>query len=143
MRLELHTPFARAFHRAVWFFVFVSALAASAYGFYSWQREQQDVKANLTILSGFLASASQFFFDDLGNGLEPLGQLLAQSDVLQNPESARDALMQYQVRHPEVGAMALFAPTGEMLINTAIAPGQALPSFIKDPPYFKQLMLDM
>jgi len=143
MRPELHTHFARALHRSVWFFVFVSALVASAYGFYSWQREQQDVKANLTILSGFLASASQSFFDDLGNGLEPLGQLLAQSDVLQNPESARDALMQYQVRHPEVGAMALFAPSGEMLINTAIAPGQALPSFIKDPQYFKQLMLDM
>ena len=143
MRQAFHTPFARALHRAVWSFVFASALAAIAYGFYSWQREQQDVKENLTILSGFLASASQSFFDDLGNGLEPLGQLLVQSDVLKNPESARDPLMKYQARHPEIGAMAVFAPSGVMLINTVVAPGQPLPNFIKDPPYFKQLMLDM
>lgn len=143
MRSELFSPFARSLHKAVWAFVLVSTFAAIVYGIYSWQREQKDVKENLAIMSGFLASASQSFFDDLGNGLEPLGQLLAQLDVLKNPESARVHLLKYQIRHPEVGAMALFAPTGEMLINTVVGPGQPLPSFIKDPPYYKQLMADM
>ena len=143
MRLAQLTPFARALRKAVWAFVLVSALAGVAYGFYSWQREQQDVKENLTILSGFLASASQSFFDDLGNGLEPVGQLLAEIGVMNNPEIAREHLLQFQVRHPDVGAMAIFAPNGEMLINTAVKAGQPLPSFIADPPYFKQLMADM
>lgn len=140
---SLLTPFARALRKAVWAFVLASTLAAIVYGVYSWEREQKEVKGNLTLMSGFLASASQAFFDDLGNGLEPLGQLLDQLDVLENPEKARVHLLKYQVRHPEVGAMALFAPTGEMLINTVVGPGQPLPNFIKDPPYFKQLMADM
>ncbi len=140
---SLLTPFARALRKAVWAFVLASTLAAIVYGVYSWEREQEEVKGNLTIMSGFLASASQAFFDDLGNGLEPLGLLLDQLDVLENPESARSPLLKYQIRHPEVGAMALFAPTGEMLINTVVGPGQPLPNFIKDPPYFQQLMADM
>ena len=143
MRSDLLTPFARALHKAVWAFVLISALAGLVYGIYSWQRVQQDVKENLTILSGFLASASQSFFDDLGNGLEPLGQLLDELEAIKNPEIARVHLLKYQIRHPEVGAMALFAPSGEMLINTVISPGQPLPDFIKDPPYFQQLMADM
>lgn len=143
MRLAPLTPFARALRKAVWAFVLVSTLSGVAYGLYSWQREQQDVKDNLTIMSGFLASASQSFFDDLGNGLEPVGQLLDEIGVLKNPEVAREHLLQFQVRHPDVGAMAIFAPSGEMLINTAVKAGQSLPSFISDPPYFKQLMADM
>jgi len=143
MRLEPLTPFARALRKAVWAFVLVSTLSAIAYGLYSWKREQQEVKDNLTLLSGFLASASQSFFDDLGNGLEPLGQLLDQIGVLKNPEVARADLLQFQIRHPDVGAMAVFAPSGEMLINTAVKVGQPLPNFIKDPPYFQQLMADM
>lgn len=137
------TPFALALRKAVWAFVLASTLAAVAYSLYSWQREQQDVKENLSILSGFLAHATQSFFDDLGNGLEPLGQLLDQIGVLETPESARIHLLKFQIRHPEIGAMALFAPTGEMLINTAVAFGAPLPNFIKDPPYFKSLMADM
>lgn len=143
MQTDLLTPFALALRKAVWAFVLVSATAAAVYGVYSWQREQEDVKQNLAIMSGFLASASQSFFDDMGNGLEPVGQLLDQINVLNNPESARVHLLKYQARHPEVGAMALFSPTGEMLINTAVEAGQPLPSFIKDPPYYRQLMEDM
>lgn len=143
MRTDLLTPFALALRKAVWAFVLVSVVAAIVYGVYSWQREQAEVKENLTIMSGFLASASQSFFDDLGNGLEPLGQLLHQIDVMKDPEKARTHLLKYQTIHPEVGAMALFAPSGEMLINTIVPPGQPLPSFIKDPPYIKQLLADM
>ena len=143
MHTEPLTPFARALRTAVWAFVLVSSLSAVAYGLYSWKREQQDVKDNLTILSGFLASASQSFFDDLGNGLEPLGQLLDEIGVMKNPEIARSHLLQFQIRHPDVGAMALFSPSGEMLINTVVGAGQALPSFISDPPYFAQLMENM
>lgn len=137
------TSFALTLRKAVLAFVLSSIVAATVYGVYSWQREQEEVKQNLTIMSGFLASASQSFFDNLGNGLEPLGQLLDRLDVTQHPEAARSHLLKYQQRHPEVGAMAIFAPNGEMLINTKVAPGQPLPSFIKDPPYLKQMLEDM
>ena len=143
MHSEPLTPFARALRKAVWAFVLVSTLSAIFYGLYSWKREQQDVKDNLTILSGFLASASQSFFDDLGNGLEPLGDLLGELGVMKDPEIARAHLLQFQIRHPDVGAMAIFAPTGEMLINTAIDAGKPLPNFIADPPYLQQLMENM
>jgi len=143
MRPVLLTPFALTLRKAVWVFVLISVVAAVIYGVYSWQREQQDVKQNLTIMSGFLASATQSFFDNLGNGLEPLGQLLDSMDVTRDPEIARVHLLKYQERHPEVGAMAIFSPTGEMLINTVVPAGQPLPNFIQDPPYIKQLMGDM
>ena len=143
MHSEPLTPFARALRKAVWAFVLVSTLSAIFYGLYSWKREQQDVKDNLMIMSGFLASASQSFFDNLGNGLEPLGQLLDELGVMDDPEIARAHLLQFQIRHPDVGAMALFAPSGEMLINTAIDAGKPLPNFITDPPYFQQLMENM
>lgn len=143
MRSERLTPFALTLRKAVWAFVLTSLAAAMIYGVYSWQREQADVKKNLAIMSGFLASASQSFFDNLGHGLEPLGLMLESMDVVHHPELARTHLLKYQMRHPEVGAMALFAPTGEMLINTAVPAGQPLPSFLQDPPYLKQLMEDM
>lgn len=143
MRSGPLTSFALTLRRAVLAFVLSSIVAATVYGVYSWQREQEEVKQNLTIMSGFLASASQSFFDDLGNGLEPLGLLLDGINVTQYPEAARVHLLKYQQRHPEIGAMAVFSPTGEMLINTRVASGQPLPSFIKDSPYIKQLLIDM
>jgi len=143
MSVQLHTPFSRALRKALLAFVACSALAVSAYSVYSWSREEQDIKDNLVILSGFLASASQSFFDDLGNGLEPLGQLIDQSELLRGPETARSHLLSFQTLHPEIAAMALFSPNGEMLLNTAVAAGQPLPDFRKDPAYITQLMADM
>lgn len=141
--MHLTTPFSQALRKALLAFVLGSVLAASAYSVYSWTREQQDIKDNLVILSGFLASATQSFFDDVGNGLEPLGQLVDRAGVLETPESARDHLEKFRVLHPEVGAMAVFLPSGAMLINTAVKAGQPLPDFRTDPAYITQLMVDM
>ena len=115
----------------------------ATYGAYSWEREQQDVRDQLTVLSGFLASASQAFFDNLGNSLEPIGQLLDNLNVLRSPEVARPILLKFMARFPEVAAMAVFAGDGTMLINTAVAPGAPMPDFRKDPPYWKGLQSAM
>lgn len=98
-------------------------------GIVSWDREQDDTRQNLSTLSGFLAFATQAFFDDLGHGLEPLGQLLARVDVLHHPEAARPYLNKFQKRYPQIGAMSVFNPSGRMLINTASQPGAHLPDF--------------
>ena len=134
--------FPKVLRHAVLAFMLVATLSLGAYGAYSWQREEQEVRDNLSMLSSFLASASQSFFDSLGNGLVALGQSLDKSDILENPEAARAELESFQQRYPEVKAMVIFAPDGRMLLNTAVAPGKALPDFRTDPPYIQQLNLD-
>ena len=143
MRLLEITAFSKLLRNALLTFLMVGIFGLSTYGWYSWQREEHDVRENLLILSSFLASASQSFFDDLGNGLAPLGELLEKVDVLKHPEAARKHLLNFQKRHPQVRAVAVFAANGTMLINTALKPGKSLPSFLIDPPYIKQLLLDM
>lgn len=136
-------PFSRLLRNTLLTFLLVGTVALFSYGAYSWQREERDVRDNLLTLSGFLASASQSFFDELGTGLEPLGELLDEIDVRNNPEAVRSYLASFQKRHPQVSAVAIFAPNGEMLINTAIAPGKPVPDLRNDPPYIRQLRADM
>ncbi len=143
MRLFENNGISRLLRNALLTFLAVGVLGLSTYGWYSWQREERDTHDNLLILSSFLASASQSFFDDLGNGLAPLGELLDQIDVRKHPQAASQHLLNFMARHPQVRGVAVFSATGEMLINTAVKAGQPLPSFRKDPPYIKQLMQDM
>lgn len=142
MRRYEITPFSRLLRKALLTFLLVGIVALSSYGLYSWQREKRDAHDNLTILSSFLASASQAFFDDMGNGLAPLGELLEQIDVIKNPELARPHLLGFIKRHRQVRAVAVFLPDGTTLINTAVKRGGALPDFRLDPPYLKQLRID-
>jgi diguanylate cyclase (GGDEF)-like protein len=117
-----------------------SALAGLvAYSVHTWNREKQEVNDNLAILSGYLATAAQSWFDNLGNGLEPLGELAVRNDVLRNPEGMRDILVRFQNRYPGVGAMSVITPDGKMLVNTVTAPGERLPHFGDDPPYLEKL----
>ena len=143
MRLAEITAFSKLLRNALLTFFIVGIIGLSTYGWYSWQREERDVHDNLLILSRFLASTSQAFFDDLGNALAPVGELLDQIDVRQNPEAARLHLINFQNRHPEVRAVAVFAADGAMLINTAVKTGEPLPDFRSDPPYIKHLLKDM
>ena len=140
---DYQSAFPKVLRNAVLVFMLLASLALGAYSIYSWQREEHEVKDNLQILSSFLASTSQSFFDNLGNGLVSLGKSLEKSDLMDDPEELRDELMSFQSRYPEVKAMVVFAPDGRMLLNTAVAPNQPLPDFRTDPPYIRQLMLDM
>ncbi len=137
-----HAAFPKVLRNAVLAFMLGGSLAIGAYGVYSWQREQHEVRENLTILSSFLASASQSFFDSLGNGLVSLGHSLDKSRVLETPEVVRAELEAFQLRYPEVKAIAIFAADGKMLLNTAVAPNQPLPDLRIDPPYNRQLVAD-
>lgn len=139
MHLSNATPFTRSLRIAIIAFVLVGIVALFAYGVYTWQHEKREARDNLTILSGFLASAAQATFDKLGNGLEPLGQLLHKSDVLRNPEALRPTLMKFQARYPEVGSMAVISLEGVMLINTLSRQGEPLPDYRLDLPYLEKL----
>lgn len=139
---DYQTAFPKVLRNAVFTFMLLASLALGAYSVYSWQREAHEARENLNTLSIFLATVSQSFFDSLGNGLVSLGHSLEKSSVLQNPESAREELLAFQGRYPEVKAMVIFAPDGEMLLNTAVEAGKNLPDFRTDPPYLKQLLAD-
>ena len=136
-------PFSRLLRKALLTYLLIGTTALISYGLYGWQREERDTHDNLLTLSSFLASASQAFFDELGNGLAPLGELLDQPALREHPESLRPYLLTFQNRHPQVRAVVVFAPDGEMLLNTAVPPGKPLPDFRLDTPYIKQLLLDM
>lgn len=103
--------------------IILGTIAMGVAGYWSWQRETREINSNLQIQASFLASASQAVFDNLGNGLMPLGDLLQTIDIDENPELARPHLEKFQSRFPEVGSMAIIRPDGQMLINTASAPG--------------------
>ena len=135
--------FSRLLRNALLTFLLVGTVALLSYGVYSWQREERDVHDNLLTLSGFLASASQAFFDELGNGLAPLGELLDRPELRDSPEAMLPYLVAFQKRHPQARAVAVFAPDGEMLVNTAVKPGERMPDFRLDPPYIRQLLEDM
>ncbi len=143
MRQRSPTSFSRLLRNAVLAFILGGATALVAYSVYSWEREEQEVRGTLSILSSFLATVSQSFFDNLGNGLVPLGQLLEQNRLLDAPEGSRRHLLEFQGRYPEVSAMAVFAPDGRMLVNTAVKAGDPLPDFRVDPPYIRRLLQDM
>jgi len=127
--MVVRTPFSLLLRRAFYAFLSVGLFGFVALGLFNWGREQADVRQNLSVLSDFLASATQAFFDDLGHGLEPLGQLLQRIDVLNHPEAARPYLEKFRTRYPQIGAMAVIDANGRMLINTAKRPGQHLPDF--------------
>ena len=135
--------FSRLLRNALLTFFLVGTVALFSYGMHSWQREERDAQDNLLMLASFLASASQAFFDELGNGLAPLGELLDQPALRVSPETLLPYLVTFQNRHPQVRAVAVFAPDGEMLLNTAVKPGEPMPDFRLDPPYIKQLLTDM
>ncbi len=135
--------FTRLLRNSVLALVIGGTAALFAYCLHSWDREEREVRDNLLIQSGFLAAVSDAFFNNLGNGLYPLGQLLDKCSVLETPQACRGLLTEFQELHPEVVAMAVFALNGEMLVNTAVAPGKPLPDFRKDPPYIDQLLKDM
>jgi len=137
------TPFSRLLRKALLAYLLVGVAALSFYGLYSWHSEEREVHDNLLILSSFLASTSQTFLDDLGNGLAPLGDLLEQINVRNNPEAARQHLLNFQLRHPHAGAVTVFAPNGVMLINSVAKADEPLPDLRLDPPYIQQLLKDM
>lgn len=143
MRVPEVAAFSRLLRNALLTFFLVGTVALFSYGVYGWQREERDAHDTLLTFSGFLASASRTFFDELGNGLAPLGELLDRPELYASPETVRPYLATFQSRHPQVRAVAVFAPDGEMLLNTAVKQGDPKPDFRRDPPYIRHLLADM
>ncbi len=130
-----NTAFAKFVRRAFLSFILAGVTAAIIFSIYSWQREKRQQQEQLTILAGFLSTASQAFLDNISNSLRPMGQLLAEMDVTHHPERSRATLLEYQHQHPEIGSMAVLTPEGVMIINTAAKPGAPLPDYRNAPAY--------
>jgi len=128
-------PFSCRLRRAFYAFVAAGVLGLVALGVISWDRQQKEARQTLSLLSGFLASAAQAFFDDLGHGLEPLGHLLVRIDAVNDPEAARPYLDKFKARYPQIATVGIIDPNGRMLINSAKQAGEPLPDFRNTPEY--------
>ncbi len=123
--------------------VVLGVLALAVFSYKSWMQENRDVQRNLAIQAGFAAKSSQAIFDSLGISMDMLGQMLVTMDVTVHPEQARPALAEYVSEHPEIAAVALISPAGKVLLNTNVAPGEALPDFHQDAAYLRDFLFDL
>ncbi len=130
------TPFSKLLRTALTAFIVLVLLALLGFGILSWRKEVRDMCGSLEILAAFTATSTQAIFDNIGNGMEPLGQLLANMDAPNHPEAARPLLTAFQSLHPQIGAMALIKPNGIMVLNTAARPGEPLPDLRNHPSYY-------
>ncbi len=137
------SPFARLLRNLLAGTVVLGVIALAVFSYKSWQQESRDVQRNLAIQAGFAAKSSQAIFDSLGISMEMLGQMLAAMDVMENPELARPALLEYVSDHPEIAAVALVSPDGRMLLNTGAEKGGQLPDFRKDAAYLRDFLFDL
>ncbi len=134
-------PFAKLLRNLLAGTVVLGILALGIFSYKSWQNETRDVGRNLAIQAGFAAKSSQAIFDSLGVSMEMLGQMLSSMDVAIHPELARGALLAYVSEHPEVAAVSLIDPSGEMLIDTGT--DGLLPDFRKNPEYLRDFEFDL
>lgn len=136
-------PFSKLLKKLLGGFIAIGLLMLVAFSFKSWEDEVGDMRNNLAIQAGFAAKSSQAVFDNIGSGMELLGRLLKELDVVRNPEAARHALLEFQAVHPEIVAVALIAPNGVMFLNTAMQPGESMPDFRRDPDYLLSFRFDL
>ncbi len=137
------TSFTRLLRNSVLALLAGGTAALFAYCLHSWDREEREVRDHLLVHSRFLAAVSGSYFENLGNSLSPLGQLLDKSGVLENPGNVRNLLTEFQHQHPGIASMAVFAPSGELLIGTAAKPGDMPPDYRDNPSHAARLMGDM
>lgn len=136
-------PFAKLLKKLLGGFIAIGLLMLIVFSVKSWEDEVRDMRNNLAIQAGFAAKSSQAVFDNIGSGMELLGRLLNELDVVRNPEAARHALIEFQSVHPEIVAVALINPNGVMFLNTAMQAGEAMPDFRQDPVYLLSFRFDL
>lgn len=141
--VRIRMPFSLLLRNVVLAFVISGMAALVAFAILRWKQENEDMARSLSIQAGFVASSSQALFNDIGNGMDPLGELLAQLNVTRDPEVGRAPLVLFLLRHPQVGAMSIIAPDGRMLINTDVAPGHPLPDLRQHPKHYDSLVQDL
>ncbi len=109
----------RLWRRVTLLFVSGGMLVLAAFAVWSWRQSFNRINSELGIEVAMAATGVDAIFSGLGNDLTYLGgQLPART---QGDFRARSyaLLKAYQRHHPIVASMAVFAPDGRMLINTA------------------------
>lgn len=137
------TPFARLLRKLLIGFVALGVIMLAAFSFKSWQEENRDMQRNLAIQASFAAKNSQAIFDNIGDGMDLLGKLLAKMNVVDHPEQAQADLIEFQADHPGVSSVSLLSPNGMTLLTSNAAPGEALPDFRQDEAYLRAFLIDL
>ncbi|WP_051180770.1 EAL domain-containing protein [Thermithiobacillus tepidarius DSM 3134] len=142
-RPQFRNSFATLLRAATTTFLVLGLFALAVYGFLSWRQEKEDLQNSLAIQASFAAASSEHFFASVSSGLDLLGQLLLERDVLQRPQDALPLLGAFRSRHEEIASMAIFSSDGQMLANSAAAPGSRLPDLRRHPDFLQTLRADM
>ncbi len=127
-------PLSRSFRRLALLFL----LLLSGFAVHAWYEEKSEELGRLLQLSNFAARSADAYFEFYRNEGTWLGEELLRVDALRNLAAARDLLLRFKHAHPEIVAINLIRPDGEMLLSTAVAPGSALPDYRKVPHIWPQ-----
>ncbi|MFZ5658402.1 MAG: putative bifunctional diguanylate cyclase/phosphodiesterase [Pseudomonadota bacterium] len=142
-RPKFCNSFATLLRTATTTFLVLGLFALVVYGFLSWRQEKADLQNSLAIQANFVAASSEHFFASVSSGLDLLGQLLLERDVLQRPQDVLPLLGAFQSRHEEIASIVIFSSDGQMLANSATAPGSRLPDLRRHPDFLQALRADM
>jgi len=99
----------------------------------SWKNLRQIQLQRMTIAATLAAHHSQSYFETVGSHLEGLATFIVQRDALNQPKIANELLQEFKSKHPDLGGVTLIAPSGQMLVSTALKPGVRLPNAMENP----------
>ncbi|MHB1567392.1 MAG: diguanylate cyclase domain-containing protein [Acidiferrobacter sp.] len=126
-------PHRRTLYSAFWA-AFVGAIVFSVwYAGFSWYRYEKDSRARLFVETDLIAQSMQGLLNGHATTLKLLSRQLRRVDVRRHPRRARTLLQDYQRADPGVASVNLIAPSGQVMISTAVAPGRPLPDFRDNP----------
>ncbi len=126
-------PYRYALMAAYWFAVAATVLFSVLYGWHSWQRYKKTGVDRLMLTTSLVAASVHMDLDREASGLRFLAQRLAATHALGHLARTRRLLRAYQKVSPEVASVELIAPSGQVLVSTAVPAGRPLPDFEKDP----------
>ncbi len=104
-------------------------LTAIIYGLYSFQAVKHEQIRRLGVVSGLVARSTEITLRHYEHGLRALGQKLLASGIGQHPQYTQAWLRRYQRENPELSAIVVLTPGGQVLASSTTLPDRPLPKF--------------
>ncbi|WP_211218625.1 ATP-binding protein [Thermithiobacillus tepidarius DSM 3134] len=120
---EYKTPLALSFRLLVG----LLAVFACLYGVYAWHAVKTEKLRELASLADFAAKSAEQFYGLYASSLDLLGQDLLEIDAVRNRAAGQVLLHRFKRSHPEIGAVNLHRPNGDLLIPSELPLDRPLP----------------
>ncbi|MEW5791681.1 MAG: ATP-binding protein [Pseudomonadota bacterium] len=120
---EYKTPLVLSFRLLVG----LLAVFACLYGVYAWHAVKTEELRELASLADFAAKSAEQFYGLYASSLDLLGQDLLEIDAVRNRAAGQVLLHRFKRAHPEIGAVNLHRPNGDLLISSELPLDRPLP----------------